>query len=197
MKINEITIPRQLRKGIAAAHQSEDIDSSLRTQLRKDGWYFIDSGLFSQVYVNDNKSYVLKINTHPDQAFDKFVKFTKKMKSPYLPKILDRKYFTKNGKVYYLYLIEKLVPCPKEIADTIFSASVQMRLGRGLDDVGREFFSETYPGLYDFLKTVINAASILGPDGHVDVGPRNIMMRPSDKMPVIMDPWAVIKDRYR
>ena len=192
MKLDEITISRKLRRGIEATHSREDIDPSLREQLKKSGWHFIDSGLFSQVYVKEGNPYVLKINTVPDNAFDKFVRYTHRVKSPYLPKIYDRKYFTKKGRTYYIYLIEKLEKCPVELSAAIYDATTSLKYH---DEAGSVI--QQYPGLEEIIVKLINDASILVPDGIVDIGRGNVMLRPSDNMPVIIDPWAVLKDRYK
>ena len=187
MRLNEITVSRKLRRGIEATHSAENIDVPLRQQLKKNGWEFINSGYFSQVYDKLGSPYVLKINTRTDTGFDSFAKFCQKMNSPYLPKIHDRKYFTKNDKTYYIYMIEKLSKCPNALADKIEEITTSIQF-HGPLDAYKDFLAQ-YPGLEQLLITLVREQ----PDYIThDIGKSNIMFRMSDSMPVIIDPWAVL-----
>jgi hypothetical protein len=197
MIISEITIPRKMRREIQSTHHPrvpnypnswESNDTDLRQQLRTRGWEFTDSGYFSGVFVNDAKNYILKINYRSDPGFDSFAKLTKRMKSPYLPKIEDRKYFSKNGKTYYIYYIEKLTPCPENTAKNIIALFMILKDGKN-EELPPHLLSFTneYPGLLETCKKVINFAKITSKI--VDLAGNNIMFRQSNNMPVIIDPF--------
>ena len=173
----------------------------MRELLKKNGWEFADSGYFSGVYVNADKPYVMKINIRPDIGYDKFVKLTKKLNSPYLPKIHDRKYFTKSGQTYYIYLIEKLEQIDPALANDLDT------IAREIKHIPQEIFDadelrfikednrnidEDYPGLIDLIVTLTyRGPELMGAGGHVEIVQDNIMQR-EDGTPVIIDPYAIL-----
>jgi hypothetical protein len=206
MRIDEITIPRKLRRGVQATHNVTKSENGftvepMRELLKKTGWEFVNSGYFSGVYVNADKPYVMKINIRPDIGYDKFVKLTKKLNSPYLPKIHDRKYFTKDGKTYYIYLIEKLEECDPALANDINTVA------REIEYIPQEIFDaeelkfvkednrnidEDYPRLIDLIVTLTyRGHELMGLGGIVEIAQDNIMQR-EDGTPVIIDPYATL-----
>ena len=80
----------------------------LKDLLNKLGWKYLDEGLYSMVFYNSNKSYILKINNTEDDAFHHFVNIIHLYKNPHFPKISDMKELTINDKTFHIYLIESL-----------------------------------------------------------------------------------------
>lgn len=99
MKINEFYKPK-ISKGVEKAafeffpkakDDRRDATITLKLKLKKMGWIYLDNGAFSSVYVNDKKSYVIKINSYPDPGFEYYVNTIKKYHNKHFPKISDKK----------------------------------------------------------------------------------------------------------
>jgi len=73
-------------------------------------------GLYSVVFYNPNKSYIIKINKSEDKAFAHYVSIIHGSRNPHFPKISDKKELKIGNETYYIYLIEKLTKVPSKIA---------------------------------------------------------------------------------
>ena len=60
---------------------------SFKEKMKKLGWTFLSSGYFSSVFINPDKSYVIKMNNKQDRGFAKFVKIIKRNPNKHFPKI--------------------------------------------------------------------------------------------------------------
>ena len=99
---------KYFRKG---AGYSEMAQIKLRKNLKKLGWTLLsDSGLFSDVYENPLKPYVIKINKTPDPAYARYVKLIHTHPNIHFPKIGDMKRLKVIDENYFVYLIERLQP---------------------------------------------------------------------------------------
>jgi len=163
-------------------------------KLQELGWHNIGAGSYSHVYSNPVKKYVLKINKHPDSAYDDFVQIIKKYKNKHFPIISNRQEWIVNNKKYYVYLIEKLYEIEKDESKLVSDAldaianspnkSLEKFSNRNVQLVGKR-----YP------PSLIEAARILGrlmqshPNRYTDIHDENIMQR-SDGTIVIIDPYC-------
>jgi len=87
-------------------------DNKMIKHLLNKGWINTATGSMSRIFEHKNKNYVIKINIKEDKAFNSYVQIIKQIKTIYVPRILDEKYFEKSGKTYHIYLIEKLYNLP-------------------------------------------------------------------------------------
>lgn len=195
MKITELEakIDKNLHAGIVQNH------SSIGEFLKKHGWTEIGSGNFSNVYGSKNKDYILKVNKVEDFGFKTFANFCQKTKSPYLPKISDRKQFVIDGKVYNMYFIEKLHKFNnKAVKEAIVQATICIdsnkkvgsaeALRKEFDDMGSKLLKplEKYPGL---LELILQLGQVCNKTGTwFDFGPDFVMSR--GDIPVLSDPIA-------
>jgi len=210
MKICEIVVPKtflkKYKKEIPARPLTAEISvyngeeafnkhseewDKFRKNLQSNGWFRIGEGYYSDIFGNKNKNYVLKANTTPDQQYDRFTRFCKKEHSIYLPKIIDRKFISKNGNTYYVYLIEKLYKSSKDISKIIISIFKDIIENNADESHIREKYNKffkKYPGLYEMIKKIIlvNPKNIdMTNMGNKD----NIMVR-KDGTPVLIDPYS-------
>jgi hypothetical protein len=198
MNINEYYRPK-ISKGIEAAAtdyynkinqgNSWNANLLLNNTLKKYGWTYTTQGLYSSVYVNPNKNYVLKLNKHPDPGYAKYVTLIKNYKNPHFPIISDLKQININNKIYYVYLIEKL----KQYSDNnVVKAIKYVSTFPSLPL--REIYREeeiptillTHPKLEKALRIV---GRNLGPRMSLDLHSGNIMQR-NDGTIVITDPYS-------
>lgn len=167
--------------------------------LEKMGWEMVSEGSYSLVFSNPAKSYILKVNKRPDPAFAKFAALARRSKNSHFPKISDMKRLRLYKNTYHIYLIEKLVPVAKSIAqnlaDAIENIGEQARFKKRIITVEElaEIFME--PKIKYYLKrnpSLITASSLLGlkraPGLWFDLHNENIMKR-TDGTVVIIDPY--------
>ena len=159
-------------------------------KLRQLGWKKLGSGSFSNIYGNDKKTYVIKVNASPDPGYSSYVKLIHKFPNKHFPKISDRKTFRINYNNYDIYLIEKLYRIPMtearsliHIFDHVMDNCAELNLNILFPTVPR--ILRTQPLLAKALRFIekhdVN-------DG-LDMGPYNIMRR-KDGTIVITDPYV-------
>lgn len=204
MKINEISIPKNI-----TSKYSSYLTQAKRTPvfseverykfsrfLSKLGWKERSYGKFSTVYINPNKSYVLKVNNIFDPGYQRYIDFISKHKNnKYLPKIISKELITKSHEKYYLYFIEKLKYFPKTVVTEFISAIAERTLSNDLTDIINALsdsdkkivnkINKKYPGL---LRTAFEIGKNTGRK-NLDIHNKNVMQR-ADGTPVITDPYA-------
>jgi hypothetical protein len=206
MNINEYYQPK-ISKGIEKValnyynklHQDNyfkiDADNLLRKKLSKYGWKFLNTGVFSQVFVNPNKNFVLKINSNPDIGYASYVALIKHYKNPHFPIISDMKKIIIGDanfkKTYYIYLIEKLYPYKNYENNKIFNAvSENSKL-----PLSQIFKKEKIPPILLSHPKLVKALQIIGNYDdtndiiYLDLHTGNIMQR-NDGTIVITDPYS-------
>ena len=166
----------------------------MREKLRNLGWYSIGEGHFADVFMNPEKSYVLKITTRSDPGYAKYVDLIHTYKNKYFPHISDKKFLAFDGATYGVYLIEKL----QEVNEWCYSHAIESLVtGRSLEKILADFSSLEY---YNDIKALlsdpelIRAARILRYGSKtggftVDLHDNNVMKR-SDGSFVITDPYS-------
>lgn len=116
-------------------------DSVFVKRLENLGWKMLDYGLYSAVFYNSSKPYILKVNKRNDRAFSWFVMLTRKFPNKHFPIIGNMKIITikhpperdymkylpyavgkRPPEKYYAYLIEKLYPLQTEVEKDVGSA---------------------------------------------------------------------------
>ena len=175
------------------AEFSEGQIDDLGITLNNIGWKKLDNGLYSTVYANPNKPYILKVNNRPDRAFAWFALLTHKFPNIHFPKIGNAK-FTKIGNFnYYIYLIEKLkLILPDQTAVTIsdFCNAAASQWYSPIQDVIAQFSFEEFP----VDKELAAALRILGKykkKCRLDIHENNVMQR-ADGTLVIIDPYTIL-----
>ena len=166
---------------------------SFQDKLSNLGWNELGDGLYSTVYTNPKKSYVLKVNKISDLGFESFAQFVKKHPNKHFPKIGDVKKVRYSKENYYIYCIEKLYPInpystARSIANAIDIAFYRWD-GNSVKDSfkgnGRYIkFFQQHPSLLSAIKLLVNK---FGENN--DIHPDNIMQR-KDGTIVIIDPYA-------
>jgi hypothetical protein len=190
MKISEIALPKQIYRDIKYMHPYSFYHDPMDEMLKEKGWKMIGHGAFSNVYSKPNKNYVIKVNMEVDTGYQRFVDFCKKNRNRYLPRIMDDKFFKSRGKIYHIYLIEKL--------DKFSDVSLKRAIGdlgedmewNSIKTVLRDHSKDIkklkkYPGLLDLIITLYKFRG----SKDLDLNTENIMMR-KNGTPVITDPWA-------
>ena len=94
----------------------QDLQQELRDKLKSLGWKHLNSGVYSSVFSNPTKSFVLKINKRPDPGYQRYVNIVKSHRNKHFPIISDIKKMEIAGNIYYVYLIEKLISIPAKMA---------------------------------------------------------------------------------
>ena len=175
MKILELYKPKigkkaaDIAKGFfsrrVASNSSYDYDIIwLNERLAKIGWSPLNNGGYSRVYSNPKKKYVLKVNSHEDRAYDKFVLLIKGPRNKHFPIISDRKelavpvkpMYDDDGdsianqwntppKIYHVYMIEKLEPIPGPYNENYASVL------SGLIDIYREEMNPSRDRMLEIL----------------------------------------------
>jgi hypothetical protein len=117
MIISEVT--PQIHKNISSAAKQYFKNSSFETAqfrfseaIKKFGWHEGKSGSRSTIYTNPRKSFIMKVNDQQDEGFAAYVSLIRKNPNPHFPKISNLKRFKVNGRVFYIYLMEKLAEIP-------------------------------------------------------------------------------------
>lgn len=113
MILSEVT--PQISKPISIAAKQYFKNSRFETAqfrfsevIKKFGWKEAAQGANSTVYTNPRKSFIMKVNDKQDIGFSSYASLIKKNPNPHFPKISNMKRFKVDGKVFYIYLIEKL-----------------------------------------------------------------------------------------
>ena len=118
MKLNELTRDYQFDPEVLHTAQSTvlyDRDFELKVRMSALGWNQIgEPSSFSNVYANDSKPYILKVNRQPDRAFAWFAFLTRKFPNVHFPRIGNMKvmFLGPSARKCYIYLIEKLEEIP-------------------------------------------------------------------------------------
>lgn len=194
MKLIELTVrtprgkvPDSLHKNYKQSVQAgfrNDFIFSFKDKLSQLGWVKLGDGLYSIVYTNPRKSYVLKINKIFDSGFEAFAQFVKSHPNKHFPKIGDVKQVKYANERYYIYCIEKLYP--------ITPLATAMKMADLIDNAfyddppkGPAFnFFQKQPNLLGAIKLLRNK---FGASNDIHSG--NIMQR-KDGTIVITDPYA-------
>lgn len=206
MKINEIAIPKKISGEYAHYVQNDNYAfGSLTRKLATLGWKVLSHGHFSTVYTNLDKSYVLKVNKMVDPAYQHYVDFiTKNKNNKYLPRIVEKEMFSKDGYQFYVYFIEKLEKCTNRSIINVIAGIAYYAMSWKYDTVEevlaeeRDFYNKKeliskidkkFPKL---LKTAfdIGKYSQTDSDDHIwlDIRTSNVLQR-KDGTPVITDPY--------
>lgn len=117
MNLNEFYKPKINPKiRAAAAEYFKDTltgDKNLYKNLEKLGWAYLNQGMYSKVFANPKKNYVIKINSRIDEGYQHFVTLIKRNRNKHFPRISDVQQIYIDKKPYFIYLIEKLEPIPE------------------------------------------------------------------------------------
>jgi hypothetical protein len=172
-------------------------------KLKQSGWNKIGNpSSYSDIFANDSKPYILKINRTQDKGFAWFAFLTRKFPNPHFPKIGNMKVITgpqrhtMRGSAlprekFYIYLIEKL----EEISyrsdydwrDNIYDCKKYIAGELSLDELQRELSSSALreQSFIDALTILTNNNKGFRADLHYE----NIMQRQNGTL-VIIDPYA-------
>ena len=185
MKISEVAIPKKVHSAVSHAFNNSLAPSDIDKKLREMGWFKSGEGMYSDVYENASKSYILKINRSQDLAFDDFVKLTHKFKNKHFPKISDQKEINIDGRKYYIYAIEKLYPLDEYNGNRVYFlihrfVEYYSILGKKLRNPN---FND-YPELKKALEIITKNNRNHGFDMH-----RGNVMQRKDGTVVIIDPY--------
>jgi hypothetical protein len=202
MNLNELYKPKINDKVISTVKNEFSVAGDLDIGLAKLGWKPIGQGSFNVIYANKNKSYVLKINTTRDRAFETYSKIIHKIPNIHFPKISDEKQLKIGNRYYNIYLIEKLIKIPRqragkyeEIFDWVFhlinldykldNTDLSIGFAKLLGSTGIPLLLRKNPELIKALKIVA-----YGVKSHsLDLHSENFMQR-QDGTVVITDPYA-------
>jgi len=164
----------------------------LRNRLKKFGWIYLDEGVYSSVWGNVKKSYILKINKVPDRAFDHYVNIIKKSKNPHFPKISDMREIAIGPKIYCAYLIEKLFKIPGHFVGDNYSTFFNTIINADPKYSISKLFNNHIPTIFKKQPKLVDALCIVGSEHNnyfIDMHSGNIMQR-KDGTIVITDPYA-------
>jgi hypothetical protein len=193
MRIDELNIPKEIISTAKSAVSSKDEFSdwgnvTLDKEMRKLGWIKPKIGSSSTVYSNPNKNYVLKVNYHPDKAYQHYVNLIKKYPNKHFPRISDVKKFKIGKREYYVYLIEKLQPINSRFLSNLFekyfSYDFGQEDGENFDNKEKKFIKDN-PEMLKALEILDKNSKRFGADSN----PSNFMKR-SDGTVVLIDPYA-------
>jgi hypothetical protein len=199
MKINELNIPKSVSRGADTALKSsnsifdDERKIAVTQYMHKAGWNLLGAGYFSSVFQNPKKSYIIKINYKPDNAFKYYVDMIKESKNRHFPKINDVKTIKVGNTEYHTYLIEKLYQAPKIVKSYIHffmfcRGDFDEELRRHPNDssmINAKRYFEKHKELQRALKLVIKNKSRF----FMDVNDENVMQR-KDGTIVITDPYS-------
>jgi len=167
----------------------------LKNQLEKFGWKLEGSGVYSSVWSNPKKSYILKINKIPDPGFDHYVSVIKGSRNPHFPKISDRRQIFITGRSYYAYLIEKLEEFPNRATAEDYASMFNFVINLNMEEKPLESLIEEYGAIPEIFKKqpkLIKALRIVSyeskPFFRIDLHDENFMQR-KDGTIVITDPY--------
>lgn len=202
---DEVVIPKKIISGYSSYLKNRrrinllnDADrNNFSRSFSRMGWKEINRGVYSTVYKNPTKSYILKVNHRFDSGYQRYVDFVNEHKNnKYLPKIIAKEFVIKSRKKYYLYFIEKLKYFPKtEVIDLMFEIVEESKFYDTLIAVYNSMSTEQqnlfgkvdkkYPGL---LQTTFDIGKY-AKNFNIDINEDNVMQR-ADGTPVITDPYA-------
>lgn len=212
MKLDEFTRTAPFTSQEKSAFLDK-IQAKTEVQLEKLGWKYEDAGVYSDVFVNPSKDYILKINTRRDLGFLWFMFLAHKYPNPHFPRIMDVAVAAKDneGEKLYIYKLERLEQVPKSmnpLLTTMDWCLVAIRNGEAEDvrdyienipDKYRSNPSTIHIGAVGQLSKYLEespelekALNIIGKNAKnfiIDTGAFNFMQR-KDGTLVINDPYA-------
>jgi hypothetical protein len=222
MFVNELTRPKigkdvestafdyfNQRKDARGSGEAE-ADQSVINKLNAMGWKIIGAGVYSMVFENGNKPYILKVNKRQDKGYMAYVSLIKRSRNPHFPKISDQKMLEVidrfgNQVQYYVYLIEKLQVMPEDEAIDV-SYNLEQIILHPYHSLEQIFTNKVHGSIGNMGGKVPNyllrnrllvaACQIIGRhiktfEFRADLKEDNIMER-SDGTTVITDPYASI-----
>ena len=176
-----------------------NLKNQLISRLRKLGWRPMGRGVFSMVFENFQKQYVLKVTLNPDPGYAEYVKIIKDNPNVHFPRISDLKSMNIDGHEFYVYLIERLKP----IADShraLIIANLLSWIARGdsPSEIKNMLFNlEWFPDFEEISNSedLMQAIVLVGNAARqhrfvLDIHQDNIMIRP-DGTVVITDPYVL------
>jgi hypothetical protein len=173
---------------------NEKIDTAFFKKMKKLGWKITGSGMYSNVFLNPTKNYVLKINMREDIGYQRYVELIHRSRTIHFPKISDEKFLTLGGDTYGMYLIEKLRHLPKPY--NYAYAEIITKITEACDspiNIIVKWFNENYgddPNKITLPISLIKASQKLGKYyNQIDIHEDNIMQR-ADGTIVITDPYV-------
>jgi len=98
----------QYPKNTNQMDQQNDITREIADYFENRGWNVLGRGVFSVVLDKPNTNFVIKVSATNDKGFNKFVLLTHKSNNPHFPKITNLRRMSIDGRVFFIYLIEKL-----------------------------------------------------------------------------------------
>lgn len=180
---------------------------SFQEKLADLGWKHIGSGVFSSVFSNPRKPYIIKVNDGVDKAFAIFAKFAKKFPNIHFPMIGEMKQFKYKNKIYYIYLIEKLYPIGNKAYDyapdindltSAFILNLRSKKPKSDEEVYKDFVLDDnslsnifkkQPTLIRACKSLANCYKASSIRLVIDIHEGNIMKR-KDGTIVVIDPFS-------
>lgn len=166
-------------------------DEEIKEFLHNNGYEQPISRFYSDVYLNPQKNYVVKVCRVPiDIAYLKFVNYV--LKNPNninLPKISPVKWFGEGDNKFFIVLIEKLAP----MSDNNFANLIHKWLNHYVEDKPLpeelEIALKPYTNLLNTLEDIDN--TLVGFGTVFDLNVENFMLR--GNIPVITDPLGYFK----
>ena len=205
MLLNELNKPKitpALQKATLnyfkkGAGQDTIAEELLQINLKKLGWKILDNnGMYSGVYYNPRKSYVLKINKREDYAYQFYVNLIHRHPNKHFPIISDMKVMKIGNFNYRVYLIEKLHRLPR-------AGILVIKLDElyyGLKNVSKEHIAQRVKELFPRTPAIFKDAEFVNAVWELswsgggfrtswDMHEDNIMQR-EDGTIVIIDPYS-------
>jgi hypothetical protein len=175
-----------------------DVDDTLTSNLEKMGWEKIGWGVFSSIYGNPKKSFVLKVNKREDKGYERYATIIKKNPNKFFPKISDMKVMKIGKNNYCVYLIEKLEEIPlaraqryEKIFDTAMASQFRAANTPDIESLVL-YFNGKIPLIFKQNPDLVLALNIIANDQgskYMDLHQNNMMQRANGTL-VITDPYS-------
>ena len=130
--------------------------NNLSKQLKKLGWNPVGQGTYAAVYENPKFNYVLKIFTHEDDGYKKYLNYIMANQSnPFVPKLRGK--LVKLSATAYAVRMEQLQPIED---DSIFNKYIDPKLTHNrewspieqvFNESNHPFLKKKFPQLYDMI----------------------------------------------
>lgn len=215
MVITEFVRDRNLEPDVAdslkswsnSTHPSRHFTDYAAEHFEQQGWKLLGQGLYSVVLAKPESNFVIKISIINDTGFNRFVLMTHKYKNPHFPNITNVRRINIKGRIFFIYLIEKLHPIKMNIfyhkllefiSLVVNGHSVEQLINKfneGMFPQGDKIaeYLEKHPSMMEAINLIHKSPVNMKSSYDFDLHTNNFMQR-EDGTIVITDPYVELED---